>query len=131
MRTLAPPTGRGWEYLTGDGLGLGRRAGRPARPAGREDGRTLRSRPATYDLVIDPSNLWLTIHESIGHATELDRALGYEAAYAGTSFATFDRLGSLQLRRPRSCTSPAIAPSSTAWPRWAGTTRGWPPSPGT
>ncbi|MBO0821786.1 MAG: TldD/PmbA family protein, partial [Nocardiopsaceae bacterium] len=49
-----------------------------------------------YDLVIDPSNLWLTIHESIGHATELDRALGYEAAYAGTSFATLDKLGSLQ-----------------------------------
>ena len=46
--------------------------------------------------MIDPSNLWLTIHESIGHATELDRALGYEAAYAGTSFATFDQLGSLQ-----------------------------------
>src|SRR6185369_3293358 len=49
-----------------------------------------------YNLVIDPSNLWLTIHESIGHATELDRALGYEAAYAGTSFATPDKLGSLQ-----------------------------------
>ena len=50
----------------------------------------------TYDLVIHPSNLWLTIHESIGHATELDRALGYEANYAGTSFATFDKLGTLQ-----------------------------------
>ncbi len=49
-----------------------------------------------YDLVIDPTNLWLTIHESIGHATELDRAMGYEAAYAGTSFATFDQLGSLR-----------------------------------
>src|SRR5690606_37741691 len=47
-------------------------------------------------VVIDPSNLWLTIHESIGHATELDRALGYEAAYAGTSFATPDKLGTLQ-----------------------------------
>ena len=46
--------------------------------------------------MIDPSNLWLTIHESIGHATELDRALGYEANYAGTSFATLDQLGSLQ-----------------------------------
>lgn len=45
--------------------------------------------------MVDPSNLWLTIHESIGHATELDRALGYEAAYAGTSFATFDQLGKL------------------------------------
>ncbi len=52
--------------------------------------------PGTYDLVIHPSNLWLTIHESIGHATELDRALGYEANYAGTSFATPDLLGSLQ-----------------------------------
>ena len=48
-----------------------------------------------YDLVIDPSNLWLTIHESIGHATEFDRAIGYEAAYAGTSFATPDKLGTL------------------------------------
>ena len=53
-----------------------------------------------YDLVIDPSNLWLTIHESIGHATELDRALGYEAAYAGTSFATPDQLGSLRYGSP-------------------------------
>ena len=49
-----------------------------------------------YDLVIHPSNLWLTIHESIGHATELDRALGYEANYAGTSFATYDKLNTLQ-----------------------------------
>ena len=49
--------------------------------------------------MIDPSNLWLTIHESIGHATELDRALGYEAAYAGTSFATPDKLGSLNTAR--------------------------------
>src|SRR6185295_373587 len=56
MRTLAPPVGRGWEYLTGTGW--------------------------DWD-----AELWLTIHESIGHATELDRALGYEAAYAGTSFA--------------------------------------------
>jgi TldD protein len=50
--------------------------------------------------VVDPSNLWLTIHESIGHATELDRAVGYEAAYAGTSFATFDKLGQLQYGSP-------------------------------
>ena len=53
-----------------------------------------------YDLVIDPTNLWLTIHESIGHATELDRAMGYEAAYAGTSFATFDKLGILAYGSP-------------------------------
>ena len=42
--------------------------------------------PGLYDLVLHPSNLFLTIHESIGHPTELDRALGYEANYAGTSF---------------------------------------------
>jgi TldD protein len=49
-----------------------------------------------HDLVIDPTNLWLTIHESVGHATEYDRAIGYEAAYAGSSFATPDRLGTLR-----------------------------------
>src|SRR5690606_29298096 len=53
-----------------------------------------------YDLVIDPSNLFLTIHESIGHATEYDRAVGYEAAYAGTSFATPDQLGTLKYGSP-------------------------------
>lgn len=44
-----------------------------------------------YDLVLDPSHLWLTIHESVGHPTELDRVLGYEANFAGTSFATIDK----------------------------------------
>ena len=44
-----------------------------------------------YDLVLDPSNLWLTTHESVGHPLELDRVLGYEANYAGTSFATLDK----------------------------------------
>jgi TldD protein len=99
MRTLAPPAGRGWEYLTGTGWDwdtelaqlpefLAERTKAPSVEAG------------AYDLVIDPSNLWLTIHESIGHATELDRALGYEAAYAGTSFATLDKLGTLQYGSP-------------------------------
>ncbi len=99
MRTIAPPVGRGWEYLVGDvhdwqlelaalpGL-LAEKLSAPSVEAG------------NYDLVIDPSNLWLTIHESIGHATELDRALGYEANYAGTSFATYDKLGSLQYGSP-------------------------------
>ncbi|MGH9721749.1 MAG: TldD/PmbA family protein [Bryobacteraceae bacterium] len=45
------------------------------------------------DLVLLPSHLCLTIHESIGHPTELDRALGYEANYAGTSFLTLDKMG--------------------------------------
>jgi TldD protein len=98
MRTVAPPVGRGWEYLTGGydwdtALGelpdlLAEKLAAPSVQAGR------------YDLVIHPSNLWLTIHESIGHATELDRALGYEANYAGTSFATVDKLGTLQYGSP-------------------------------
>src|SRR4051812_32318754 len=100
MRTVAPPVGRGWEYLTGRDLHdwdeeldqipelLAEKLKAPAVEAGR------------YDLVIHPSNLWLTIHESIGHATELDRALGYEANYAGTSFATLDKLGSLKYGSP-------------------------------
>lgn len=101
MASIAPPVGRGWEYVSG-GPGawdwdaelaevpdlLAEKLRAPSVEAGR------------YDLVIDPSNLWLTIHESIGHATELDRALGYEANYAGTSFATPDKLGSLQYGTP-------------------------------
>src|SRR4051794_36492063 len=101
MATIAPPVARGWEYLTGgDGAWdfdsevaeipdlLAEKLAAPSVEAGR------------YDLVIDPSNLWLIIHESIGHATELDRALGYEANYAGTSFATPDQLGRLQYGSP-------------------------------
>ncbi|HEX7914497.1 TldD/PmbA family protein [Rudaea sp.] len=49
-------------------------------------------KPGKYDLMLDPSHTWLTIHESVGHPTELDRVLGYEANYAGTSFATIDKL---------------------------------------
>ena len=65
--------------------------------------RKLRARPVTpgmRDLVLHPSNLWLTIHESVGHPTELDRALGYEANFAGTSFATPDKLGKLRFGSP-------------------------------
>jgi TldD protein len=47
--------------------------------------------PGKYDLMLEPSHLWLTIHESVGHPTELDRVLGYEANYAGTSFLTMDK----------------------------------------
>ncbi|WP_326823470.1 TldD/PmbA family protein [Streptosporangium sp. NBC_01756] len=94
MRTLAPPVGRGYEYLTGTAWDF---PGELARlPELLEEKLRAPSVEAgRYDLVVDPSNLWLTIHESVGHATELDRALGYEAAYAGTSFATFDQLGKL------------------------------------
>jgi TldD protein len=95
MRTLAPPAGRGWEYALGTGWDWDAEVERiPELLA--EKMRAPSVEPGSYDLVVDPSNLWLTIHESVGHATELDRALGYEAAYAGTSFATFDRLGTLR-----------------------------------
>ncbi len=47
--------------------------------------------PGKYDLILHPTHLWLTIHESIGHPTELDRILGYEADFAGTSFLTPDK----------------------------------------
>jgi TldD protein len=53
--------------------------------------------PGPRDLILHPTHLWLTIHESIGHPTELDRALGYEANYAGTSFLTTDKMGSFKL----------------------------------
>jgi TldD protein len=99
MRTVAPPVGRGWEYLEGDGWDWeAELASIPELLAAKVRAPSVEA--GLYDLVIDPTNLWLTIHESIGHATELDRAMGYEAAYAGTSFATPDRLGSLRYGSP-------------------------------
>jgi TldD protein len=101
---LSAPVGMGWEYLD-------------AKPADKVPGVTTRYKdsydmledavaaakqaremhgaetvkPGKYDLVLDPTHTYLTIHESVGHATELDRVLGYEANYAGTSFATLDK----------------------------------------
>ena len=59
--------------------------------------------PGKYSMVLDPTHLWLTIHESVGHPLELDRVLGYEANYAGTSFATLDkwRTGSFNYGSPK------------------------------
>jgi TldD protein len=54
-------------------------------------------KPGVKDLVLLPTHLGLTIHESIGHSTELDRALGYEANYAGTSFLTPLKLGKFKV----------------------------------
>jgi TldD protein len=51
-------------------------------------------------LILKPTNLFLTIHESVGHPTELDRVYGYEANFAGTSFATTDKLHKLQYAAP-------------------------------
>jgi TldD protein len=81
--SVIQPAARGYEYLiAADPVGN-------ARKWGAEAAEKLGARPVEvgrYDLVLHPSHLWLTIHESIGHPTELDRAMGYEANYAGTSF---------------------------------------------
>jgi TldD protein len=77
------PRGSGWEYI--ESLDMAGNAERWAALAAEKV--TAKSVDAgQYDLILDPTNLWLTIHESIGHSTELDRAIGEEANYAGTSF---------------------------------------------
>ncbi|MFL5620515.1 MAG: TldD/PmbA family protein [Gemmatimonadaceae bacterium] len=80
---VVAPAARGWEYVLEQDLVAN------APKWGEEAVQKLSAKPVEpgrYDLIIHPSNLWLTIHETIGHASELDRALGYEANYAGTSF---------------------------------------------
>jgi TldD protein len=77
------PRGQGWEYV--ESLDMPGNAERWASIVAEK--LTAKSvEPGQYDLILDPTNLWLTIHESIGHPTELDRAIGQEANYAGTSF---------------------------------------------
>ena len=87
------PMQAGWEYVSGATL-------LPDVRKIAEDSVEKLSAPSVVpgkkDLLLTPSNLWLTIHESVGHPTELDRALGYEAGFAGTSFATVDKLGKLK-----------------------------------
>jgi TldD protein len=83
----------GWEFVTG--LGLEREASRVA-----EQAVALLTAPecpaGVVDLVLDAEQMMLQVHESVGHPTELDRVLGSEAAYAGTSFLRAHDLGSLQ-----------------------------------
>jgi TldD protein len=82
---IAAPMGRGWEYV------LERDLAGHAQQWGEEAAQKLTAKPVEvgrYDLVLHPSHLWLTIHESVAHPTELDRAMGYEANYAGTSFVS-------------------------------------------
>lgn len=95
--SLAPPRGAGWEYV--QGLHLDDEAAQAALQA-RQKLRSPRVTPGRYDLVLDPTNLWLTLHETVGHSTELDRALGWEANYAGTSFVTPDKRGTLRYGSP-------------------------------
>ena len=80
---VVQPMARGWEYVQQCDL-----AGH-AQEWGEDAAAKLTAKPVDvgrYDLVLEPSHLWLTIHESVAHPTELDRAMGYEANYAGTSF---------------------------------------------
>ncbi len=107
MRTLAPPTARGWEYVAGCVEPVGPAPGwdwdaelaaLPQLLAEKSSAPGVD--PGEYTLVLDPTHLWLTIHESVGHATELDRALGYEANYAGTTFATPDQRNRLAYGSP-------------------------------
>lgn len=101
---FSAPMGMGWEYLSGSAAskvtGVTTRYGKNydliedatlAAKQAREKHTAKTVEPGKYDLVLDPSHLWLTIHESVGHPLELDRVLGYEANYAGTSFATLDK----------------------------------------
>lgn len=81
--SVVEPAGRGYEYILG--LDLVGNAPKWAEEAALKL-EAPSVEPGKWDLILHPSNLWLTIHESIGHPTELDRALGYEANYAGTSF---------------------------------------------
>ncbi|MFM7356058.1 MAG: TldD/PmbA family protein, partial [Actinomycetota bacterium] len=99
MRTLAQPAGYGWEWMDNSIWDWDSEiAELPSLLAEKVASPSVE--PGRYDLLIHPSNLWLTIHESIGHATELDRAIGYEANYAGTSFATPEKLGNLKYGSP-------------------------------
>ncbi len=104
---LSAPMGMGFEYL--DGAASGKHVSPngivnygasydmledavAAAKQAREKLKAPSVKPGKYDLVLDPSHLWLTIHESVGHPTELDRVLGYEANFAGTSFVGLDKV---------------------------------------
>src|SRR5690606_23865215 len=103
---LSAPMGLGYEYLDGDAsqkftspngvvnYGHSYYMLEDAVAAAKQAQEKLKApsvKPGKFDLVLDPSHTWLTIHESVGHPLELDRVLGYEANYAGTSFATLDK----------------------------------------
>ncbi|MCE9602140.1 MAG: TldD/PmbA family protein [Gemmatimonadetes bacterium] len=93
---VVQPMGRGWEYVLENDIVTN------ATVWAEQAREKLTARPVDvgrWDLILHPSQLFLTIHESIAHPTELDRAMGYEANYAGTSFIAppTDVLGKLRL----------------------------------
>jgi TldD protein len=93
---VVQPIGRGYEYVLEQDIVTN------AKLWGEQAAEKLSAKsvePGLYDLVLHPSHLFLTIHESLAHATELDRVLGHEANMAGTSFIAppHDKLGKLRL----------------------------------
>jgi TldD protein len=105
-QALSAPMGMGYEYMDGleseklsgpEGITLYNRSYdivEDAALAAKQAKQKLTAKSVEagkYDLVLEPNHLGLTIHESVGHPLELDRVLGYEANYAGTSFATMDK----------------------------------------
>jgi TldD protein len=91
------PQGMGYEYIDTYPWET------EARQAGEEAVMKLKAKSVEagrYDLILHPSHLWLTIHESVGHSTELDRALWWEANYAGTSFLKPEDAGKLKFGAP-------------------------------
>jgi len=94
QRRSFPDAGGGWQaagYEYVRSLGLAARAGPLA-----EEAVELLTAPqcpsGRFTIILDPSQLYLQLHESCGHPTELDRVFGTEASYAGTSFLTTDKL---------------------------------------
>jgi TldD protein len=103
QRRSYPTPGRqqgtgGWEFVLGLDL-----PGHAERIAG-EAVQLLSADPCPSDLVtsviIGSEQMALQVHESCGHPAELDRVFGTEAAYAGTSFLTLDKLGRFQFGSP-------------------------------
>jgi TldD protein len=90
-RSYAPTqAAAGWEYVPE--MNLGENAQR-IREEVVEHLSAPPVKPGKKDLILMPNHLMLTIHESVAHPTELDRALGYEANYAGTSYITPATIG--------------------------------------
>ncbi|WP_202213211.1 TldD/PmbA family protein [Methylacidimicrobium sp. AP8] len=88
-----PPRAAGYEYVRAQNWK------QEARQAAEDAFRKLKAKPVApgkMDLVLHPTNLWLTLHETVGHSTELDRAFGYEAGFAGTTFVSPADRGRLQ-----------------------------------